>query len=242
MRSPGGYVWGDSPLHRMGAAAKLAGLLGCSLAVALSGGAALALCCLGVLALAALSGVGWRRALRPVVGMRWFLLLVLAMNALLWSRDGAILALGPLALTAAGIFRGASVAARVAAVAVLGSLLTATTQPQEIVGGVRALLRPLARLGVPTEAAALAVGVTVQFVPTLLREGRQLARAQRVRCGAVASRGIMRRAVSYVSLLVPVFVAAFRRADELSVAMEARGYEVAPSRGRDVRREREGQK
>ena len=119
-----------------------------------------------------------------------------------------------------------------ALVVVLGVLLTATTSPQQLTSGVRDLLRPLARLGVPTEVAALAVGVTVQFVPTLLREGRQLMRAQTLRCSIARHGGIMRRAVSYVQLLVPVFVSAFRRAEELSVAMEARGYRIA---GRSAR-------
>ncbi len=236
MRVPVGYVWADSPLHRARAGAKLAGLIVCSLAAALSSGLALAALCLLACALVALSRVGWRRALRPVWAMRWLLLAVLLMNALLFSRVDAVLELGPLALTPVGAAQGVRVAARVALVGVLGALLTATTRPQELVGGVRSLLRPLSALGVPTEAAALAVGVTLQFVPTLLREGRQLARAQEIRCGTVASRGIMRRAVNYVRLLVPVFVAAFRRADELSVAMEARGYQVAPPRDNGSRK------
>lgn len=237
MRSPGGYVWASSPLHRMPAAAKLAGLLACALAAALARGPALAAACAGAAGLVALSRVGWRRALAPVWGMRWFLLAVLVANALLFSREDALLELGPVALTPAGVAQGARVAARVALVAALGALLTATTRPQELVSGVRSLLRPLARLGLPTEGAALAVGVTVQFVPTLLRESRHLARAQTLRCGPFAARGSMRRAVNYVRLLVPVFVAAFRRADELSLAMEARGYRVAPARGNE-RRER----
>lgn len=232
MRALGGYVWADSPLHRAPAAAKLAGLLACSLAVALARGVPLALACLAAGALAAASRVGWRRVVAPVWGLRWFLVLVLAMNALFYSREAPLLELGPVALTGAGLAQGATVAVRVAVVCALGSLLTATTRPQELVRGVRALLRPLERLGVPTEAAALAVGVTTQFVPILLRESRQLARAQALRCGPAAGRGIMRRAVNYVRLLVPVFVAAFRRADELSVAMEARGYRVAPPAGR----------
>ena len=112
-----------------------------------------------------------------------------------------------------------------------GGHFAAYERPQELVAGVRSLLSPLGRLGLPTEVAALAVGVTVQFVPTLLRESRQLMRAQELRCGGFAARGIMRRAVSYVRLLVPVFVCAVRRADELSRAMEARGYRVDRRRG-----------
>lgn len=231
MRGVPGYVWADSPLHRMGAAPKLAGLACCvALVVVASTPPELAAAALGVAVLVAASRVGWRAAARSAWGLRWFLVGVLALNALLFSDVDPIVSLGPVHLTVAGLAQGARIVARTALVVVLGTLLTATTRPQELVDGVRALLRPLGRLGLPVEAAALAVGVTVQFVPTLLRESRQLVRAQEMRCGGVPSRGIMRRAVSYVRLLVPIFVSAVRRADELSVAMEARGYRLSPSR------------
>ena len=238
MRAHAGYVWTDSPLHRAPAAAKLAGLVATvALVVLATTPAQLALAAAGVAALVAVSRVGWARAGRAVWALRWFLLAVLALNALLFSAEDPLLELGPAHLTLAGVAQGARVVTRTALVVVLGALLTATTRPQELTSGVRDLLRPLARLGVPAEAAALAVGVTVQFVPTLLRESRQLMRAQALRCGGVATRGIMRRAVSYVRLLVPVFVSAFRRADELSVAMEARGYRIP---GRPARPGEEG--
>lgn len=231
MRGVSGYVWADSPLHRMGAGAKLAGLVVCvALVVVASSPLELLLACALVAALVALSRVGWRSAARSAWGLRWFLLAVLVMNALFFGAEDPVLSLGPAHLTAAGVSQGARVVVRTLLVVVLGTLLTATTRPQELVDGVRALLRPLARVGFPAEAAALAVGVTVQFVPTLLRESRQLMRAQNIRCGNVVSHGIMRRAVSYMRLLVPIFVSAIRRADELSVAMEARGYRLSPSR------------
>lgn len=239
MRGVSGYVWADSPLHRMGAGAKLVGLLACAVLVVLaSTPAELLLACVGVAALVAVSRVGWRPAARAAWGLRWFLLLVLAMNALFFGTEGPIVSLGPLSLTWEGVAQGLRVVVRTLLVVVLGTLLTATTRPQELVDGVRSLLRPLARVGLPTEAAALAVGVTVQFVPTLLRESRQLMRAQTIRCGGVATRGIMRRAVSYVRLLVPIFVSAVRRADELSVAMEARGYRLSAPRDAVGARER----
>ena len=230
MRTFGGYVWADSPLHRASAAVKLAGLVaGAVLVLAACGLVALVAVAAAVFALAAASRVGWRRLVAPLWGLRWFLLAILALNALLFSAEDPWFSLGPLSLTAAGLERGLWIVARTCLVVVLGTLLTATTTPQQVVDGVRDLLRPLVRLGVPTETAALAVGVTVQFVPTLLRESRQLMRAQELRCGGVAARGIMRRAVSYARLLVPVFVCAVRRADELSRAMEARGYRMTKS-------------
>ena len=238
MRAAGGYVWADSPLHRLPAATKLVGLVVSVALVALATSPVeLVAVTAAVAGLVAVSHVGWARAGRAVWGLRWFLLVVLAMNALFFSTSDALVSLGPAHLTGAGLAQGARVAVRTALVVVLGSLLTATTRPQRLTSGVRDLLRPLARLGIPTETAALAVGVTVQFVPTLLRESRQLMRAQAIRCGSARSGGIMRRAVGYVRLLVPVFVAAFRRADELSVAMEARGYRIErPARPGNERR------
>ncbi|MBM6774833.1 energy-coupling factor transporter transmembrane component T family protein [Olsenella profusa] len=234
MRAASGYVWADSPLHRAPAAAKLVGLLACAVLVVVARGWALFAVCAGCAVLVALSRVGWRRACAPLWGMRWFLLLVLVMNALFAGgvpvggapASVAPVAIGPLAPSLAGAAQGLTVVVRVGAVGVLGALLTATTRPQQLVDGVRSLLAPLGRLGLTVEPVALAVGVTVQFVPTLLRESRQIIWAQRIRCGDVSSRSIMRRAVSYVRLLVPIFVSAFRRADELSVAMEARGYRL----------------
>lgn len=231
MRGVPGYVWADSPIHRVPAAAKLLGLIACVVLVVLaSSPLELLAAALGVAALVLVSRVGWRSAVCAAWGLRWFLLMVLLLNALLFSSVDPIFSLGLAHLTVEGVAQGVRIVVRTLLVVVLGTLLTATTRPQELVAGVRVLLRPLARLGVPTEAAALAVGVTVQFVPTLLRESRQLMKAQEIRCGNVATRGIMRRAVSYIRLLVPIFVSAVRRADELSVAMEARGYRLSPSR------------
>ena len=232
MRGVPGYVWADSPLHRAPAAAKLVGLVVCAVLVVLaSSPVELVVAAAGVAALVGVSRVGWGAAGRAAWGLRWFLLMVLALNALLFSDVDPLFSLGPAHLTAEGLAQGARIVVRTLLVVVLGTLLTATTRPQELVAGVRSLLSPLGRLGLPTEAAALAVGVTVQFVPTLLRESRQLMRAQEIRCGNVASRGIMRRSVSYIRLLVPMFVSAVRRADELSVAMEARGYRLSSPRG-----------
>ncbi|MBE5024085.1 energy-coupling factor transporter transmembrane protein EcfT [Olsenella sp. DSM 107455] len=228
MRSASAYVWADSPLHRMPASAKLAGFATAVVLVVLaSTPGQLAMATAAVAALVAVSRVGWTRAGHALWGLRWFLLAVLALNAVFFSSAEPVLELGLARLTWEGVAQGVRVVVRTALVVVLGSLLTATTRPQQITDGVRTLLRPLAHLGVPTETAALAVGVTMQFVPTLLRESRLLARAQAIRCGDFAARGVMQRAVSYVRLLVPVFVSAFRRADELSAAMEARGYRVS---------------
>ena len=143
MRSSVGYVWVDSPLHRAPAAAKLVGLLVAVVLVVLaSSPVELALAAFGVAALVAVSRVGWRAALRSLWGLRWFLLVVLCMNALFFSASDPLLSLGPVRLTLAGAAQGAHIVARTALVVVLGTLLTATTRPQQLTSGVRDLLRP----------------------------------------------------------------------------------------------------
>ena len=220
-----GYVWADSPFHRMRAATKLGLFLAAVVCVVLASGP-VALCAVTLLTLVAVrvSRVPARRVLSLVWGMRWFLLMILAFNALLFSEKDPIWSFWVLHLTPEGMAQGARVVLRTVLVVALGSLLTCTTKPQEMVQGVRDVLRPLARLGLNTELAALCVGVTVQFVPILLQETQALLKAQSVRLGISGSGNITERITNFVRLLVPIFVSAFRRADELSLAMEARGY------------------
>ena len=236
MTHVGGYVWVDSPLHRMPAAPKFV-LLVVAIALVVAARTPVSLCMATALValLVAVSRVGARRAVGAAWSTRWFCLTIFAMNALLFSAENPIWKLGFLHLTRAGMAQGALVVAHVFLVMVLGALLTATTRPQQLVSGVRDLLRPLSLLGVNTEPAALAVGVTIQFVPTLVRETRYLMRAQSARSGSSSGR-LSEQIANFVRLLVPIFVSAFRRADELSVAMEARGYRLGGGRSRDGRK------
>lgn len=223
----GRYLPLSSPVHRLPGAAKLVGLV---LAVVLVVAAPVPVGLVVTCALVALSRVPPGEAFGVVWALRWFCVSVLALNALFFSGARPLLVLGPATLTWEGLAQGVRVVCRLSLVATLGELLCATTRPQQVVSGVRDLLSPLARLGVPVEVAALTVGVTVQFVPTLMDECTHLARAQRLRAARSARLRGPHRAWAYLSgyarLLVPIFVAAFRRADDLSVAMEARGYRL----------------
>src|SRR5262249_39413894 len=112
------------------------------------------------------------------------------------------------------------------------TLMTLTTSPVEFTDGLERLLRPLQRVGVPAHDLAMMMTIALRFIPTLLEEAEKIMKAQMAR-GAEFSRGsVPRRARALIPLLVPLFVGAFRRADALALAMEARCYRGGEHRTR----------
>ena len=128
-----------------------------------------------------------------------------------------------LTVTRAGLERGAFFSVRLATVIIAASLMTLTTSPMELTGGLERLLNPLRRFGFPAHELAMMVTISLRFIPVLVDEAERLRKAQLAR-GADFSGGPIRRARSLVPLLVPLFVSAFDRADRLALAMESRCY------------------
>jgi energy-coupling factor transport system permease protein len=94
------------------------------------------------------------------------------------------------------------------------------------------MLRPLRPIGVPAHELALMMTIALRFIPTLAEEADRIMRAQQARGASFATGSLMARVRSLVPVLVPLFVASFRRADELATAMEARGYRGGEGRTR----------
>ncbi len=126
-------------------------------------------------------------------------------------------------VTLQGVERGLLYSFRLALLVVLAALLTLTTSPIELTDGLERLLRPLRRLGLPVHELSLMMSLALRFVPTLLEEADRLQKAQ-VSRGASFEGSVLQRVRSVVPLVVPLFVSAFRRADELALAMDARCY------------------
>jgi energy-coupling factor transport system permease protein len=122
-----------------------------------------------------------------------------------------------------GLHFGAFFSLRLAVVVSLASLLTLTTSPIEITDGLERLLGPLRRFGFPAHELAMMVTIALRFIPVLIEEAERLHKAQLAR-GADFSGGPIRRVRQLLPLLVPLFLAAFARADRLAIAMESRCY------------------
>ncbi|NMB45315.1 MAG: energy-coupling factor transporter transmembrane protein EcfT [Firmicutes bacterium] len=220
----GQYIPGASLVHRLDPRTKI--LITCFLVVGLFfidsfWGYGLAALYIGIAVLRSEIPVHYLfRGLRPVIAI---ILLTFALNS--FMTEGEVLWQWKfLTLTREGLSRGGMLAIRLILLIVGTSILTLTTSPIALTDGLESLLRPGKRLGIPAHELAMMMTIALRFIPTLLEETEKIMKAQMARGADFESGNLLQRAKSLLPLLVPLFVSAFRRADDLAVAMEARCY------------------
>ncbi len=169
------------------------------------------------------------RGLKPV----FFLVILTLVLHLFLTRGGEVLwQWGFLRIGEAGVFTGFFMVARILLLIMFTSILTLTTSPLELTDGIEYLLKPLARFGLPAGELAMMMTIALRFIPTLLEEAEKIMKAQQARGADFESGNIIQRAKALIPLLVPLFISAFRRADELALAMESRCYRGGSNRTR----------
>lgn len=129
--------------------------------------------------------------------------------------------------------RAINMTLRVASLVLISNLLlTLTTSAMEITDALSSLLSPLRHLGVPVQDIAMMMSVALRFVPTLIEETDKIMKAQASRGADYDTGGPYKRAKGFVTVLIPLFISAFRRAEALAAAMEARAYRSDVRRGK----------
>jgi energy-coupling factor transport system permease protein len=123
-------------------------------------------------------------------------------------------------------------ALRLILLVISSQLLTLTTSPIALTDGLERLMKPLSKVGFPAHELAMMMSIALRFIPTLLEEADKIKKAQMARGADFESGNLFSRAKAMLPLLVPLFVSAFRRADELALAMEARCYRGGEHRTR----------
>ncbi|ADU52342.1 cobalt transport protein [Thermaerobacter marianensis DSM 12885] len=227
----GQYVPGHSPVHRLDPRTKIGLLAAYSVVLFMVQDWA----AYGVLGAAVLAAAGLARlplaglvaGLRP---MAWLVGLTLVLNLVAVPGDPLVV-VGPVVATRQGLELGLRLAARLLLLVAAASLLTLTTSPIALTDGLEALLRPLGRW-VPAHELAMMMTIALRFIPTLAEEAERIMKAQLARGAQFHRGGPVQRLRALVPLLVPLFVSAFRRADDLAIAMEARGYRGGRGRTR----------
>ena len=131
-----------------------------------------------------------------------------------------------------GIYMAAFMVVRLTFLIMGTSVLTLTTSPISLTDGIEHLLSPFKKIGVPAHELAMMMSIAIRFIPTLIEETQKIMKAQTARGADFESGNIFRRAKALVPLLVPLFISAFRRADELALAMECRCYHGGENRTR----------
>ena len=161
------------------------------------------------------------RGLKPILII---LIFTFVLNAFLTKGGTVLFSFWFLEMTSTGLLTAVTMAARLSMLVAGTSILTLTTSPLQLTDGIEALLKPLSKVGFPAHELSMMMTIALRFIPTLSEEAGRIRMAQAARGADFETGGPVKRAMNLVPLLVPLFVSAFRRAEELAVAMEARCY------------------
>lgn len=179
-----------------------------------------------------ISGVPIRYTLKGLKPVLFIAVFATVVN-IFFTREGTpLFDYGFIHITYEGIDRAAKMTIRLALLIITASLLTLTTTPILLTDGIEKLMKPLSVIGVPAHEIAMMMTIALRFIPTLLEETDKIMKAQAARGADFDTGNLVQRAKSFIPVLVPLFVSAFRRADELATAMEARCYRGSEGRTR----------
>jgi len=168
------------------------------------------------------------KGLKPIL----MIIIITFIINLLMTPGKVIFQAGFIKVTEEGLKQAGFMAIRLTLLIMGTSLLTLTTSPIILTDGIESLLKPFKRFGLPAHELAMMMTIALRFIPTLMEETEKIMKAQKSRGADFESGNIMSRAKNLVPLLVPLFISAFRRADELAMAMEARCYRGGENRTR----------
>ncbi len=167
------------------------------------------------------------RGLKPIILL---VVITAALNLFMTQGENVIFSKGIFTITLEGVYMATKMAVRIILLIVGTSILTLTTTPTVLTGGLEVLLSPLKKIGVPISVFVMMIGIALRFIPTLLDETDKIIKAQTSRGADFENKNPIKRIKSMIPILIPLFVSAFRRADDLAVAMECRCYNADANR------------
>ena len=220
----GQYYQTDSLLHRLDPRVKLVGtfvyLISLFVVDSFAGYLAAALF---LAAMIMLSNVPFRYIVRGMKTIVFLLLITVVFNLFLTPGE-VIWQAGIFKITREGLTFAIKMAVRLSLLILGSSIMTLTTTPTQLTDALESLLRPLKKVHVPVHEIAMMMSIALRFIPILMEETDKIMKAQIARGADFESRNIIKKIKSMVPLLVPLFISAFRRANDLAMAMEARCY------------------
>lgn len=161
------------------------------------------------------------KGLKPIIML---LMITVVFNLFLTGGGKELFHAGFLRVTEQGLRTAVFMAIRLVFLIMGASLMTLTTTPNALTDGIERLLRPLNKIKVPVHEIAMMMSIALRFIPILLEETDKIMKAQIARGADLESGNIIQKAKAMIPILVPLFVSAFRRANDLAMAMEARCY------------------
>ncbi|WP_461812621.1 energy-coupling factor transporter transmembrane component T family protein [Faecalimonas sp.] len=161
------------------------------------------------------------KGLKPIVIL---LMITVIFNLFLTNQGNVLVSFWVLKITDEGLRTAVYMAIRLIYLIVGSSLMTLTTTPNELTDGIERLLKPFNKIKMPVHEIAMMMSIALRFIPILLEETDKIMKAQIARGADLENGNLIQKAKNMIPILVPLFVSAFRRANDLAMAMEARCY------------------
>ena len=228
----GQYFPGNSPIHRLDPRAKLIALVVYIVTLFLAEWFVTYAIVLVALVLAVytarIKAKAMLKGLKPLL----FILIFTAVLNALYTPGEALVSFWGLSITKEGLLHAFFMVVRIMMLVSCTFLLTYTTSPLALTDGLESLLSPLKKIRVPVHELAMMMSIALRFIPTLIEETDKIMSAQRARGASFDTGNLLEKAKALIPLLVPLFISAFRRAEELATAMECRCYHGGEGRTR----------
>lgn len=227
----GQYYPGDTVIHKLDPRTKLliALLLLITIFVVQSFWAFLILGAF-IIIITLVAKVGIKTVFRSLKPLLFIIIFTFILNILFYNGEQVIAQWGPIKISWEGIEKAIFIAVRLILLIMATSLLTLTTSPIQLTDGLETLMSPLKKVKFPVHEMSMMMSIALRFIPTLMDETDRIMKAQTARGAEFDSGNIFKKAKNMIPLLVPLFVGAFKRADELALAMEARCYRGGENR------------
>lgn len=220
----GQYFPGNSVIHKLDSRIKI--ILTMCLIVLIflcKNIVSLLLVVLSAVALVLVSKISFKTIIKSIKPLVIIILLTAILN-LFYGTGEPLVQIWKLKITLNGIETAVFMAIRIITLVVISSLLTYTTSPTELTDAIERLLKPLKYVKVDVHSIAMTMTIALRFIPTLIEEIQKIMAAQKSRGADMESGGLIHRAKALIPVLIPLFISAFRRANELAYAMECRCY------------------
>ncbi|MBR5491203.1 MAG: energy-coupling factor transporter transmembrane protein EcfT [Oscillospiraceae bacterium] len=228
----GQYFPGSSIVHRLDPRTKIIWLVGYIVALFLVnnpwGYGLMAAILISFTAIARISAKAMLKGMKPLI----FIVVFTCLINLFYGTGEPIWEFWIFSITVNGIRTAIFMALRIMLLVCGTFLLTYTTSPLQLTDGLEKLLSPLKKIKVPVHELSMMMSIALRFIPTLIEETDKIMSAQKARGASFDTGKLTERAKALIPMLVPLFVSAFRRADELATAMECRCYQGGEGRTR----------
>lgn len=236
----GQYYETSSPIHKMDPRTKILWTIFYMIALfAIDGIFSYAAVILLTAVIIHISNIPFKFMVRGLKAIMMLVIITAALNLFMTPGETVVFSKWIFTITLEGVYLASKMAVRIILLIIGSSLLTLTTTPTVLTGGLEVLLSPLKKIGIPISVFVMMISIALRFIPTLLDETDKIIKAQTSRGADFEHGNPIKRVKAMIPILIPLFVSAFRRADDLAVAMECRCYN-ADARRTSYRRFRFG--